>query len=80
MRTSHVTRIDSGTLLDLMPPWMIVGVNVIRDAARRVVAKGEPRASNCSMIESMLSGEGTSSMANFDRWRNSTAEVSRSGS
>ena len=80
MRTSQVSRIDSGTLLDFIPPLTIVGVNVIRESARSIEAKRGLSGCISAIMASTLAGEGRSSMAKVERWSKRVVEVSRSGS
>ena len=71
---------DSGTLLDFMPPRIMVGVNVMRERALSKEANRGFVGSTSAMISSMLDGEGRCSMAKVDRWSKRPVEVSNSGS
>ena len=71
---------DSGTLLDLMPPVIIVGVRVMRDRARIIEAKRGFSGSTSAMISSTFSADGLCSMAKTERWSKRLVDVSRSGS
>ena len=58
---------DSGTLLDLMPPRTMVGVRVMRERARSMEAKRGFSGWISAMIWSTFCGDALCSMAKVER-------------
>ena len=69
---------DSGTLLDFIPPLTMVGVRVIRESALSMDANLGLSGSTSAIISSIFSGEALCSIAKSDRCSKILVEVSRS--